>query len=65
MLILLGSVVVEAVYYKLEGRWLSPDEASYFFFTIYLILPAALSAGVWSTSNRNEYQKQTKKVSGE
>jgi hypothetical protein len=27
-------------------------------FSIYLILPAALGPGVYSTSNRNEYQKQ-------
>jgi hypothetical protein len=34
------------------------------FFLIYLILPAALTPGVYSASNRNEYQKQ-KNVSGE
>jgi hypothetical protein len=27
-------------------------------FEIYLILPAALGPGVYSASNRNEYQKQ-------
>jgi hypothetical protein len=32
---------------------------------IYLILPAALGPGVYSASNRNEYQKQKKNVSGE
>jgi hypothetical protein len=31
----------------------------------YLILPAALSLGVYSASNRNEYQKQKNNVSGE
>jgi hypothetical protein len=31
------------------------------FFLIYLILPAALSSGVYSVSNTNEYQKQKKK----
>jgi hypothetical protein len=31
---------------------------------MYLILPAALGSGVYSTSNRNEYQKQ-KNVSEE
>jgi hypothetical protein len=35
------------------------------FFSIYLILPAALGPGVHSASNRNEYQKQRKNVSGE
>jgi hypothetical protein len=28
------------------------------FFSIYLILPAALEPGVYSSSNRNEYQKE-------
>jgi hypothetical protein len=42
---------------------LRPDEANYFF-SIYLILPAALSPGVYLASNRNEYQTQ-KDVSGE
>jgi hypothetical protein len=32
---------------------------------IYLILPATLSPGVYSASNRNEYQKQKNNVSGE
>jgi hypothetical protein len=34
-------------------------------FSIYLILPAALGPGVYSASNRNEYQKQKNNVSGE
>jgi hypothetical protein len=34
-------------------------------FAIYLILPAALGPGVYSASNRNEYQKQKSNVSGE
>jgi hypothetical protein len=34
------------------------------FFLIYLILPAALSPGVYSVANKNEYQKQKKYVSG-
>jgi hypothetical protein len=33
-------------------------------FPIYEILPAALGLGVYSASNRNEYQKQ-KNISGE
>jgi hypothetical protein len=35
------------------------------FLSIYLILPAALGPGVYSASNRNEYQKQESNVSGE
>jgi hypothetical protein len=35
------------------------------YFSIYLILPAALSSGVYSASNRNEYQKQKNNVSVE
>jgi hypothetical protein len=34
------------------------------FFSIYLILPAVLGPGVYSASNRNEYQKK-KNISGE
>jgi hypothetical protein len=41
---------------------LRPDEV---IFSIYLILPAALGPGVYSASNRNEYQKQKNNVSGE
>jgi hypothetical protein len=37
----------------------TPDEVIEFF-SIYLILPAALCLG-YSASNRNEYQKQKKK----
>jgi hypothetical protein len=40
-----------------------PDELN---FQIYLILPAALGPGVYSASNRNEYQKhKNNNVSGE
>jgi hypothetical protein len=35
------------------------------FFYIYLILPAALGPGVYSASNRNEYEKQKNHVSVE
>jgi hypothetical protein len=41
-----------------------PDEVNGFF-SIYLILPAALGPGVYSASNRNEYRKQRNNVSGE
>jgi hypothetical protein len=40
-----------------------PDEVNEF--SIYLILQAALGPGVYSVSNRNEYQKQNNNVSGE
>jgi hypothetical protein len=36
-----------------------PEEVNEFF-SIYLILLAALGSGVYSMSNRNEYQKQKK-----
>jgi hypothetical protein len=39
-----------------------PDEV---IFEIYLIHPAALGLGVYSASNRNEYQKHKNNVSGE
>jgi hypothetical protein len=35
------------------------------FFSIYIILPAALGPGVYSASDRNEYQKEKHNVSGE
>jgi hypothetical protein len=34
-------------------------------FSIYLILPAALDPGIFSASNKNEYQKQKNIVSRE
>jgi hypothetical protein len=37
----------------------------YFFFSIYLTLPAALDPGVYSASNINEYKKQKNNISGE
>jgi hypothetical protein len=40
------------------------DKVNYFF-SIYLIFPAALGPGVYSASNRNEYQKQKNNVSRE
>jgi hypothetical protein len=43
---------------------LRPDEVNEFV-SIYLILQAALGPGVYSASNRNEYQKQKNNVSGE
>jgi hypothetical protein len=41
-----------------------PDEVNDFF-SIYLILPAALTLGIHSACKRNEYQKQKNNVSGE
>jgi p-aminobenzoyl-glutamate transporter AbgT len=35
------------------------------FLSIYLILPSPLGPGVYSASNRNEYQKHKNNVSGE
>jgi hypothetical protein len=40
-----------------------PDEEKEF--SVYLILLVALGPGVYSASNRNEYQKQEINVSGE
>jgi hypothetical protein len=50
------SIVVKALCYKPEGLAFQND---FFFFSIYLILPAALGPGVLSAS-RNEYQQQKK-----
>jgi hypothetical protein len=37
----------------------NPDEViDFFFFSVYLILPAALGSWVYSVYNRNEYQKK-------
>jgi hypothetical protein len=35
------------------------------FFLIYLIFQATLGPGIYSASNRNEYQKQKNNISGE
>jgi hypothetical protein len=42
----------------------NPDEVIEFF-SIDLICPTALGLGVYSASNRNEYQQQKNNVSGE
>jgi hypothetical protein len=57
--------MVKALYYMPEGRGFETQRSEFFFVLIYLILPAALGPGVYSASNRNEYQKQKNKVSGE
>jgi hypothetical protein len=56
--------VLKALCYRLEGcrseTWW--DEL---FLSVYLILLATLGSEVFKTSNRNEWQKQKKNVSGE
>jgi hypothetical protein len=55
--VIVDIVVVKALCYKPErrgfetgwGEWIS---------SVYLILPGALGPGIYSASNRNEYQKQ-------
>jgi hypothetical protein len=59
-----GSIVVKALCYTLEGRRFKTRWGERFL-SIYPILLAALDPGVYSSSNRNEYQKQTNNVSGE
>jgi hypothetical protein len=39
-----------------------PDEINDFFFSIYLILPAAIDPGVYSASDINDYQRQKRKM---
>jgi hypothetical protein len=51
-----GSVVVENCAASDKAVGSSPDKVIAFF-SIYLILPAALGPGVYLVSNRNEYQK--------
>jgi hypothetical protein len=54
-----GSVVLKALCYKPEGRGFNSGWGD--FFLIYINVPAALGPGVYSASNRNEYQKHSKK----
>jgi hypothetical protein len=56
--------VVKALYYKPGVAGSRTDEVNDCF-SNYLILPAALGPGVYSASNRNEYQKQKNNVSEE
>jgi hypothetical protein len=49
----------------LQTRGSRPDEnIDFFFFLVYLALPAVLCPGVYSASDINEYQKQEKSFSG-
>jgi hypothetical protein len=51
---------------KPEGRGFETQWREWIcFFPIYLILSAALGHGVYSASNKNEYQKQKNNVSRE
>jgi hypothetical protein len=59
-----SSVVVKALCYTAEGRRFG-TRCGKRIFSVYLILPAALGPGVYSASDRNEYQKQKNDVSGE
>jgi hypothetical protein len=60
-----SSVVIKALYFKPGGHGFQTRWGELFFFSIYLILPAALGPRVYSGSNRIEYQKQKKYVSVE
>jgi hypothetical protein len=51
-------VVVEVLYYKLEGRRFDSRWDHWLFFPVYLILPAALSRKVYLASNINVYKKK-------
>jgi hypothetical protein len=56
--------VVKALCYKPEGRGFGTRWGEWFL-SSYLILLVALGPGVYSASNRNEYQKHKNNVSGE
>jgi hypothetical protein len=58
------SVLVKALCYKQTGGGFESGWG-HWIFSICAILPAALGPGVYSASNRNEYQKQKNNVSGE
>jgi hypothetical protein len=59
-----GSVLVKALCYKPEGRGFDTRRGE-IISLIYVIFPAALGLGVYSASNKNEYQKQKNNVYGE
>jgi hypothetical protein len=61
---LCGSKVVKALHYKPEGRGFETQGGACLS-SNYLILVDALGPGVYSVSNRNEYQKQKNEVSGQ
>jgi hypothetical protein len=59
-----GIIVVKALCYKPEGRGFETRWGEWCL-SIYLILPVALGPGVYSASNRNEYQTHKNNVYGE
>jgi hypothetical protein len=59
-----GTIVVKALCYKPKGRGFETRWGEWIF-PIHLIIQAALGLGVYSASNRNEYQKQENNVSAE
>jgi hypothetical protein len=60
-----SAVVVKALYYKPEGRGLETRRGKCFF-SIYLIVPAAVDPGVlYSASNRKSTREQRNNVPGE
>jgi hypothetical protein len=58
-----GSVVVEALCYKPEGRGFETRWGEWIF-SIYLIFPAILGPEAYSASNRSKYHKQKKMFLG-
>jgi hypothetical protein len=60
-----GSVVAETLCLQDKRSRVRDPMRWMTFFSMYLILPAALGPGVHSASNRNEYQKQKNNVSVE
>jgi hypothetical protein len=55
--------MVKALSYKAEGRGFETRGRERFL-SIYISLLTVLGSGVYSTSNRYEYQKQKNQVSG-
>jgi hypothetical protein len=62
--IIRGNVVVKTLCYKPESGGFE-IRCGELIFSMYAFLPAALGPGVYSASNRNEYQKQKNYVFGE
>jgi hypothetical protein len=52
-----ASVVVKAVCYKLEGRWFEIRWREWNV-PIYIVFPAALGHGVYSATNRYDYEQK-------
>jgi hypothetical protein len=57
-----GFLKAESVFILLREQ---KEYRKHWILLIYLILPAGLGPGVYSASNRNEYQKHKNNVSGE